>query len=128
MVFGMPDPRYGQQVAAVASVACEAAEAPLIAHVKERLAGFKAPKQIGFMAIFRRGPNGKADYAAAKAAFGSTGQSLSALLNRREHPLRRFKLWCVAKIGERDAPRVRRKPPDGVHVLPRVRAIRLSPK
>ncbi len=69
LVFGMPDPRYGQQVAAVVSVAGEAAEAPLIAHVKERLAGYKAPRRIGFMAIVPRGPNGKADYAAAKAAF-----------------------------------------------------------
>jgi fatty-acyl-CoA synthase len=37
--------------------------------VKERLAGYKAPRRIGFMAIVPRGPNGKADYAAAKAAF-----------------------------------------------------------
>jgi len=69
LVFGVPDPRYGQQVTAIVSVVGEATATGLIAHVKERLAGYKAPKRIGLVAVVPRGPNGKADYAGAKEAF-----------------------------------------------------------
>ncbi|MFM7062709.1 MAG: AMP-binding enzyme, partial [Actinomycetes bacterium] len=37
-------------------------EAELVAHCKERLAGYKCPKQVLFVPTVLRGPNGKADY------------------------------------------------------------------
>jgi 3-oxocholest-4-en-26-oate---CoA ligase len=71
LVFGMPDPRFGQTVAAVASLVpgAGASESDLIAHVRARLAAYKAPKKLVLAAVTPRAPNGKADYAAAKAIF-----------------------------------------------------------
>lgn len=71
LVFGIPDPRFGQTVAAVASLNDGAAvsEADLIAHVKSQLAAYKAPKKIVVAPVTPRAPNGKADYAAAKTIF-----------------------------------------------------------
>ncbi|MDX2233516.1 MAG: AMP-binding protein [Hyphomonadaceae bacterium] len=71
LVFGMPDPRFGQTVAAVASLVdgAQAGEAELIAHVRDRLAPYKAPKKVVLAPVTPRAPNGKADYAAAKAIF-----------------------------------------------------------
>ncbi len=73
LVFGMPDPRFGQTVAAVASLAdgMRASEAEIIAHVKSKLAAYKAPRQLVLTAVTPRAPNGKADYAAAKAIFAA---------------------------------------------------------
>ncbi|MER7274727.1 AMP-binding protein [Dactylosporangium sp. NPDC000244] len=69
LVVGVPDPQWGQSVAAVVSV--EAGSAPtaaeLIGHVKARLAGYKAPKHVVFVDSVPRSPNGKADYPAARA-------------------------------------------------------------
>jgi fatty-acyl-CoA synthase len=73
LVFGMPDPRFGQTVAAVASLVpgASAAEADLIAHVRERLAHYKAPRKLVLAPQTPRAPNGKADYAAAKQIFAA---------------------------------------------------------
>ncbi|GAA2146853.1 hypothetical protein GCM10009727_48500 [Actinomadura napierensis] len=38
----------------------------VISHVKGRLAGYKAPKRVVFVDVVPRGPNGKADYRAAR--------------------------------------------------------------
>jgi acyl-CoA synthetase (AMP-forming)/AMP-acid ligase II len=69
LVVGVPDPTWGEIVAAVVTVDDRAAVtvAELIAHVKERLAGYKAPKRIAFVDLVPRGPNGKPDYPAARA-------------------------------------------------------------
>lgn len=69
LVVGLPDPEWGQRVAAVVSVAPghQPTAAELTAHVKERLAGYKAPREIVFVDVVPRGPNGKADYPAARA-------------------------------------------------------------
>jgi fatty-acyl-CoA synthase len=73
LVAGLPDPVWGEVVAAVVSVepgtAPSAAE--LIAYVKERLAGYKAPREIAFAAV-PRGPNGKPDYPAARALIAAS--------------------------------------------------------
>ncbi len=71
LVFGVADPRFGQTVAAVASLVdgASASEADIIAHVRDRLAHYKAPKRLVLSAVTPRAPNGKADYAAAKAIF-----------------------------------------------------------
>ncbi|MQY29204.1 hypothetical protein NRB56_47940 [Nocardia sp. RB56] len=46
--------------------AAEPTPAELIAHVKSRLAGYKAPKSIAVVATVPRSPNGKADYPRAR--------------------------------------------------------------
>jgi 3-oxocholest-4-en-26-oate---CoA ligase len=72
LVFGVADPRFGQTVSAVASFieGQSASEADVIAHVRAHLAAYKAPKKIVFAPVTPRAPNGKADYATAKAIFG----------------------------------------------------------
>ena len=60
-VVGIPDDDYGERVVAavVADNADSATESVLIAFVRERIAGFKAPKQIIFMAELPKTPAGK---------------------------------------------------------------------
>jgi fatty-acyl-CoA synthase len=67
IVVGVPDDRFGEAICAVVELdvptrgpAPEPAE--LIAHVKERLASFKAPRHVLIVASVGRAPNGKADY------------------------------------------------------------------
>lgn len=74
LVFGIADPRFGQTVAAVASLVdgARASETDIIAHVKSKLAAYKAPKTLVLVPVTPRAPNGKADYAAAKAAFADS--------------------------------------------------------
>jgi fatty-acyl-CoA synthase len=68
LVVGIPDPAWGEIVTAVVTVAHghTVTAADLIAHVKERLASYKAPKLIAFTETVPRGPNGKPDYPAAR--------------------------------------------------------------
>ncbi|MBV8970904.1 MAG: AMP-binding protein [Sphingomonadaceae bacterium] len=65
LVFGVADARWGQAVTAVVA-ASGAGEGELIAHVRTRLAPYKAPKRIVVVGQVPRAPNGKADYARAK--------------------------------------------------------------
>jgi 3-oxocholest-4-en-26-oate---CoA ligase len=69
LVVGVPDPTWGEIVSAVVSVADgrTVTVGELAAHVKERLAGYKAPRRIAFVDVVPRGPNGKPDYPAARA-------------------------------------------------------------
>jgi len=65
VVVGIPHPTYGEQIVAVVEPADEAtvaAEADLIAHVKARLASYKAPRHVRTVASIGRAPNGKVDY------------------------------------------------------------------
>ncbi|HKT55082.1 MAG TPA: AMP-binding protein [Caulobacteraceae bacterium] len=73
LVFGMPDLRLGQSVSAVASLVAgaEARDAELIAHVRRKLAPYKAPKRIAFVTDVPRAAHGKPDYPAAKVLFES---------------------------------------------------------
>ncbi|WP_406232659.1 AMP-binding enzyme [Nocardia sp. NBC_01009] len=68
VVIGVPHERWGQQVAAVVSVA--AAEtvdfAALESHVRRHLAGYKVPRQIWIAPAISRAPSGKPDYRWAK--------------------------------------------------------------
>lgn len=75
LVFGLPDPRFGQRVAAVVGFATgrSAATADLIAHVRDKLAAYKAPREIAVVDVVPRAPNGKADYARAKEMFAKAG-------------------------------------------------------
>jgi len=64
-VFGIPDPRWGQQlVAAVATRGgVEVTVEDLQRHVEERLAGYKKPRRIAILASLERSPAGKVDLA-----------------------------------------------------------------
>ncbi|NWG54692.1 MAG: AMP-binding protein, partial [Hydrogenophilaceae bacterium] len=74
-VTGLPDPRMGERVAAIVELSAPAEPAELIAHVKERLAHYKAPRHVLIVDSVARAPNGKLDYKAVKAraldAFGA---------------------------------------------------------
>jgi fatty-acyl-CoA synthase len=65
VVVGIPHPTYGEQIVAVVEPAkgdVKPDEAELIAHVKKRLASYKAPRRVRNVATIGRAPNGKVDY------------------------------------------------------------------
>jgi len=68
LVVGVPDPRFGERVVAVASArAGEIAEAQeIIDYSGGHLAGYKVPRHVVLVEEVRRAPNGKADYKWAK--------------------------------------------------------------
>jgi len=63
-VVGIPDERFGERVvAAVEFAAGKSAEVEeLIAHVKSKLAHYKAPRQLRVVPTIGRSPSGKMDY------------------------------------------------------------------
>ena len=67
-VVGVPDPAFGEAVGAVVSLAGgdHVSAGELIAHVKGRIAGYKAPRHLLIVDDVERSPNGKADYAGAR--------------------------------------------------------------
>lgn len=71
LVFGQPDDRFGQTIAAVVGLEAGLAigASDLIAHVHSRLAHYKAPRRIAFVSKVPRAPNGKPDYDAARRLF-----------------------------------------------------------
>jgi long-chain acyl-CoA synthetase len=63
-VIGVPDPRYGEEVCAVVRPVGTAAAGPALgaaisAWSKERMAGYKYPRRVEFVAEFPVGPSGK---------------------------------------------------------------------
>ncbi len=66
LVFGVKDEKWGQAVTAVVETLAPVSETELVAHVKQSLAAYKAPKRVIAVEKVPRGPNGKADYEAAK--------------------------------------------------------------
>jgi acyl-CoA synthetase (AMP-forming)/AMP-acid ligase II len=75
LVFGIPDPLLGQSIAAIVSSRAPVAAGELIAHVHTKLARYKAPKRIVVVSEVPRGPNGKADYSAAKSMFEASAST-----------------------------------------------------
>ena len=67
-MFGVADDKWGQRISAVVELAPGAAAdtATLVAHVRGRLAAYKAPKTVTIVPKVPRAPNGKADYATAR--------------------------------------------------------------
>jgi acyl-CoA synthetase (AMP-forming)/AMP-acid ligase II len=70
VAVGVPDEKWGEAIVAVvepsaAGVALD--EDDVIAHVKGRLAAFKAPKRVLAVDTIGRAPNGKVDYKRLKA-------------------------------------------------------------
>jgi fatty-acyl-CoA synthase len=70
LVFGMPDPKWGQAVAAVVQSANGFDEGAARDVLRTKLAGYKLPKLIVATGESLRAPNGKADYARAKGLAG----------------------------------------------------------
>lgn len=65
LVAGVPDPTWGNHVAAVVQVRSGAARPSLEdiqRHCRSRLAGYKIPRQLVVTDAIRRSPSGKADY------------------------------------------------------------------
>ena len=63
-VVGVPDERFGEAITALVepNPGATTDEAELIAHVKEKLAAFKAPKRVLSVSTVARAANGKLDY------------------------------------------------------------------
>jgi len=74
LVVGVPDPRWGQRVAAVVApvAGADVGEAELEAHCREKLAGYKVPRSWSFVEQVQRSPSGKADYAWARSVAEGT--------------------------------------------------------
>jgi acyl-CoA synthetase (AMP-forming)/AMP-acid ligase II len=68
IVVGVPDERLGQAVAAIVQrgPGSSISEDELVAIVRERLAGYKAPRRVVFVDEIPRFPNGKADLRRAR--------------------------------------------------------------
>ncbi len=73
LVVGLPDERFGQQVAAVVSLRPDAgipSDAELAATARDHLAGYKVPRRWVRVEACRRLPTGKPDYAWARLVAG----------------------------------------------------------
>jgi 3-oxocholest-4-en-26-oate---CoA ligase len=70
LVFGVPDPKWGQAVAAVVQRAAGYDEGHVRDMLRTKLAGYKQPKMLFATEASLRAPNGKADYAKAKTLAG----------------------------------------------------------
>ena len=69
VAVGVPDEKFGEAITAVVELASGSPldEAGIIAHVKGRLAAYKAPKRVLSIDTIGRAPNGKVDYKRLKA-------------------------------------------------------------
>ncbi|MFW2851320.1 AMP-binding protein [Sphingomonas sp. TX0543] len=70
LVFGIPDPKWGQAVAAVVQAGDGYAEDAVRDDLRARLAGYKQPKLFVATDQSLRAPNGKADYGKARGLAG----------------------------------------------------------
>ncbi len=77
IVCGRPHPRFGQEVAALVQLrpGAVATLEELAASCRNELAGYKAPRTVVFVTEVQRSPNGKADYAWAKARLAESGSA-----------------------------------------------------
>ena len=72
VVVGIPNERFGEEIVAVVELASPIPAGSVdpemvIDHVKSRLAGYKAPRRVRFVATIGRSPSGKVDYARHRA-------------------------------------------------------------
>ena len=75
IVVGVPDERFGETISAVVEPQPGAVLEPedLVAHVKSRLAGYKAPRHVLVVETIGRAANGKADYGRLKTMAAAHG-------------------------------------------------------
>jgi acyl-CoA synthetase (AMP-forming)/AMP-acid ligase II len=68
VVVGAPDPRWGERVAAIVQKrpGFSPSLEELAAHCRERVAGYKVPREVHFVEQIVRSPSGKPDYPWAK--------------------------------------------------------------
>ena len=71
LVFGVADEAWGQAVTAVVEASGAVETEVLRDWCRATLAGYKVPKRVIIVAQMPRGPNGKADYAAAREMAGA---------------------------------------------------------
>jgi 3-oxocholest-4-en-26-oate---CoA ligase len=64
VAVGVPDEKFGEAVTAVVEPreGAQVDEGDVIAHVKQKLAAYKAPKRVVVVDTIGRAPNGKVDY------------------------------------------------------------------
>jgi fatty-acyl-CoA synthase len=69
VAVGIPDEKFGEAITAVVELAPGASfdEGAIVAHVKDKLAAYKAPKRVLAIDTIGRAPNGKVDYKRLKA-------------------------------------------------------------
>jgi oxalate---CoA ligase len=73
--FGAPDAKYGEEVHAAVVLKADATEADLLAHCRERLADFKAPKVVYITKELPKGPTGKVQRRHLAGVFVRTGSA-----------------------------------------------------
>jgi acyl-CoA synthetase (AMP-forming)/AMP-acid ligase II len=83
IVTGIPDPRYGEQIAAVVQLRAGLpvpAAGELDSHCRASLAGYKVPRTYAFVPGLKRSPAGKADYRwARETALAAQAQSTGGI-------------------------------------------------
>ena len=103
-VVGVPDERFGEAITALVEphAGSTVDEPALIAHVKQHLAGYKAPKRVLPIETVGRAANGKLDY-----------RALTAL--RHRHAVNRTgPIWApILTLSSGSAPRSRQLPRPG---------------
>ena len=64
VAVGVPDDKFGEAITAVVEPVpgVDVSESDVIAHVKGKLAAYKAPKRVVVVDSIQRAPNGKVDY------------------------------------------------------------------
>jgi acyl-CoA synthetase (AMP-forming)/AMP-acid ligase II len=69
VAVGIPDEKFGEAITAVVELSPGVSfdEGAVVAHVKDRLAAYKAPKRVLAIDTIGRAPNGKVDYKRLKA-------------------------------------------------------------
>jgi fatty-acyl-CoA synthase len=69
VAVGIPDEKFGEAITAVVELTPGTSldEGAIIAHVKGKLAAYKAPKRVLGIDTIGRAPNGKVDYKRLKA-------------------------------------------------------------
>lgn len=77
LVFGVSDQQFGQKVVAVVETrpGRTVTDVELTEYTRERLAGYKAPREIKFIEQVPRTASGKADYLSARTLYGMGDQS-----------------------------------------------------
>jgi acyl-CoA synthetase (AMP-forming)/AMP-acid ligase II len=66
---GVPDDKFGEAITAVVEPfpGSDVDEGDVIAHVKGKLAAYKAPKRVVVVESIQRAPNGKVDYKSVRS-------------------------------------------------------------